>query len=406
MPRTTISASQRIDVIASGTTATDDRAPAAERDEAQRDDREVHIEQHRAVGVAHDDVGRRFDARVARGKQEHAILVVVLPRELRAGRDDAVEGLRLVIGEIRDHGHHRALGIEEIRIVDRRLLRAVVEHVLVAADRQPFRVAFERAGGDLAHGVGERHRGLDARHLAQLPRQPVGVDQGLVLEAAFLVGLDDHGELIGGKGIVRRDVRVVLVVARVAAQLRGARIEVADLEIETDGKAGGRRARSATASAPIAHERVVKRSRNAHNMPRPFPLVSSRSSRRLRSAALALTPGVGKQHGEQQEVREDQHGDADARRQREVLDHRDVDRHQHSETDGIGEQRGQAGQEQPPERVARSHELLRAAADVLHDAVHLLGAVRHADREHEERHQNRERIELESEQRDQSPAAR
>ena len=81
------------------------------------------------------------------------------------------------------------------------------------------------------------------------------------------------------------------------------------------------------------------------------------------------------------------------------LDHRDVDHHQHGEADRVGEQRRQAGEEQAAERVARGDQLVRAAADVLHDAVHLLRAVRYADREHEERHQDRERIELEAEQR-------
>src|SRR5438034_20253 len=79
--------------------------------------------------------------------------------ERRGGRDDAIERRGLVIGEIRDHRHHRALGVEEILVVHRRLLRRVVQHVLVAIDRQPLRVALERAGGDLAYRIGKRYRG-------------------------------------------------------------------------------------------------------------------------------------------------------------------------------------------------------------------------------------------------------
>ena len=67
--------------------------------------------------------------------------------------------------------------------------------------------------------------------------------------------------------------------------------------------------------------------------------------------------------------------DADAGGQRQVLDHRDVDHHQHREADRVGQQRGQAGEEQAAEGVARGDQLVRAAADVLHDAVHLLRAV-------------------------------
>ena len=112
--------------------------------------------------------------------------------------------------------------------------------------------------------------------------------------------------------------------------------------------------------------------------------------------------GIGQQHRQQQKIGEDQHGDADARGQRQFLDHRDVDHHQHGEAHGVSEQRRDAGEEKPPERVARRHLLVRASTDVLHDAVHLLRAVGDTDREHEERHQDRERVELEAEQRDQA----
>ena len=215
---------------ASGTTATDDRAPAAEGDQAQHDHGRVDVEQHRAVRLLDDDVGRRLDAGAAGGQQERAILVVVRPRELRSGVHDAGERLRLVVGEIRDHRHHRALGVEEIGIVDGSLLRRVVQHVLVAVEREPLRIALERAGGDLPCGVGQRDRRLHARYLPQRPRQPVGVDQRFVFEAAFLARLHDQRELVRGQRVVSGDVGVVLVVARAGSQLRRAGIEVADLE--------------------------------------------------------------------------------------------------------------------------------------------------------------------------------
>ncbi|MNQ77084.1 hypothetical protein D3C85_919400 [compost metagenome] len=43
-----------------------------------------------------------------------------------------------------------------------------------------------------------------------------------------------------------------------------------------------------------------------------------------------------------------------------------------------------------------------ATANVLHDAVHLLRAVRHADGEHQKRHENRIRIEDKAEQMDEA----
>ncbi|MCY1545630.1 hypothetical protein D9M68_815810 [compost metagenome] len=76
-----------------------------------------------------------------------------------------IEGLGLVVLEVGHHRHHRAIGVEQLRIVHRGLLGAVVQHVLVAGDGQPLGVALVRPGGDLAHRVDQRHRGLHPRLL-------------------------------------------------------------------------------------------------------------------------------------------------------------------------------------------------------------------------------------------------
>ena len=111
---------------------------------------------------------------------------------------------------------------------------------------------------------------------------------------------------------------------------------------------------------------------------------------------------VRQQHRQQDQVGQDQHRHADAGGQRQVLDHRDVDHHQHRETHRVGQQRRHPGQEQAAEGVARGHQLVRALADVLHDAVHLLRAVRHADGEDQEGHQDRIGVDLEAEGRHQA----
>ena len=121
---------------------------------------------------------------------------------------------------------------------------------------------------------------------------------------------------------------------------------------------------------------------------------------RSRRAALAHAD-VAEQHRQQDQVGEDQHGDAEAGGEREVLDDGDVDHHQHAEADRVGEQGGEAGEEEAPEGVARRHQAMRAAGDVRHDAVHLLRAVADADREDEERNEDRIGVELEAEGGDQ-----
>jgi hypothetical protein len=81
--------------------------------------------------------------------------------------------------EIGDHRHHRAISVEQVGVVDAGLLRAVVEHVLVARDRQPLGRALVAAGGDLAHRVGQARRRLHAGNLLQRPDDRL--DQRLVL---------------------------------------------------------------------------------------------------------------------------------------------------------------------------------------------------------------------------------
>ncbi|MCY1282274.1 hypothetical protein D9M70_311060 [compost metagenome] len=120
-----------------------------------------------------------------------------------------------------------------------------------------------------------------------------------------------------------------------------------------------------------------------------------------RGGALADAE-VGEQHRQQHQVGEDQHRHTDAGGDRQVLDHRNVDQHQHGEAHGVGQQRGEAGQEQAAEGVTRRHQLVGAAPDVLHDAVHLLRAMADADGVDQERHQDRVRVQLVAEQRQQA----
>ncbi|PYX08987.1 MAG: hypothetical protein DMG85_09810, partial [Acidobacteria bacterium] len=75
---------------------------------------------------------------------------------------------------------------------------------------------------------------------------------------------------------------------------------------------------------------------------------------------------------------------------------------QYRETDGVGQQRRQAGQEEPAEGEARCDVPIGAAADVLEDAVHLLCAMTHADGKHEEWDQHGVRIQGIAQQRQQT----
>ena len=154
--------------------------------------------------------------------------------KLVGNRHHGVEGFGLVILEEGNHRHQRAVVVEQLRRVDRGLLRGVVQHVLVALDAVELGVAFVGAGGDLPYRVDQRGGRLHARILLQFPGQAVGEDQGLVVQAAFRRGLDHHREQVAGQRVVAGDVGVVAVVARVGAQLRRPAFKVADLQLQAD----------------------------------------------------------------------------------------------------------------------------------------------------------------------------
>ncbi|MNQ96261.1 hypothetical protein D3C85_1118570 [compost metagenome] len=108
------------------------------------------------VGLAHHDIGCRLDARSTGGKQELAIRGAVFLGEFVGNRHHRVEGFGLVILEVGNDRHQRAVVVEQLWRIDRGLLRAVVQHVLVALDVVEFGIALERSRSDLAHRIDQR----------------------------------------------------------------------------------------------------------------------------------------------------------------------------------------------------------------------------------------------------------
>ncbi|MNI12071.1 hypothetical protein D3C73_652390 [compost metagenome] len=366
-------------------------APAAEGDQAEQRHRRIDVQQHGAIGFAHDDVGRRLNARRTGRQQELAIFGAVFLGELVGNRHHGVEGFGLVILEEGDHRHQRTISIEQLRRVDRGLLRGVVEHVLVALDAVELGVAFVGAGGDLAYRVDQGRGRLHARILLQLPGQAVGEHQGLVVQAAFRRGLDHHREQVAGQRVMLGDVGVVAVVARVGTQFRRTAFKVADFQVEADHETtdAHQHRDQHRAGRPLGGGEAVEQ---IPEFAEAFVVFGAGVDFQCALGGFGANADIGQCHRHQQQRSEDQHRDADAGGDRQVLDHRDVDQHQHRKTHGIGQQRGDAGNEQTAEGIARSDQLVGAAGDVLHDAVHLLRGVGHADGEDQERHQHRVRI--------------
>ena len=65
----------------------------------------------------------------------------------------ALQSLGLVVGEIGDQRHARAIPVEHLRVIDDGLLRAVIQDLLVARDCLPLGVALEGAGGGWAQAA-------------------------------------------------------------------------------------------------------------------------------------------------------------------------------------------------------------------------------------------------------------
>jgi len=187
------------------------------------------------------------------------------------------------------------------------------------------------------------------------------------------------------------DEGIVAVVARISAQLGGTSVEITHLQVQAHGIAasGQQRRHSDAPSRPATLGEQVEETPQ-RMLARPARL------RLFGTQAAPRRPGtdanVGEQYRQQDQIGEDQHRHAQAGDDGQVLDHLDLDDHQHGKAHGITQQRGQPGEEQPAEREARRHQAMHATADVLHDAIHLLRAVAHADGEHQKRHQHRVRI--------------
>ncbi|VVN11866.1 hypothetical protein PS645_03833 [Pseudomonas fluorescens] len=194
---------------------------------------------------------------------------------------------------------------------------------------------------------------------------------------------------------------VVLVVARVRTKLRRARVEIAYLQLQADhepDRCHGEADDDAQAGPATLGEQIEKTPEAMTTLAGPFAVFALEAQlRRFRRNAH-----IGEQHRQQNQIGENQHRDADTGNHGQILNDLDLDQHQHGEPDGVAQQGGQPGQKQAPEGEARGYDPVHAPADVLHDAVHFLRAVAHANGEHQKRHQHRIRVQLVVKQRQQT----
>ncbi|MNS81506.1 hypothetical protein D3C72_1152200 [compost metagenome] len=187
------------------------------------------------------------------------------------------------------------------------------------------------------------------------------------------------------------DVGVVAVVARVGTQFRRTAFKVADFQVEADHETtdAHQHRDQHRAGRPLGGGEAVEQ---IPEFAEAFVVFGAGVDFQCALGGFGANADIGQCHRHQQQRSEDQHRDADAGGDRQVLDHRDVDQHQHRKTHGIGEQCGDTGDEQTAEGVARGDQFVGATGDVLHDPVHLLRRVGHADGEDQKRYQHRIRV--------------
>ena len=211
-----------------------------------------------------------------------------------------------------------------------------------------------------------------------------------MVDTAISGGLDNHRKYIGTHRVIADHISHVLIVTRVGTQLRGTRVQVADLQVLGDVE---------TTNGHQNRDHNSDRGRSAmgeHQQETPQPVhvfLALDRNHRVLGALLAHTC-VGQGHRNKNQVGKDQHGDTDTGGDCQVLDHLDLDNHQDSETHTIGQQSRYASQEETPEGITRSHIGNGSPPYILDHTIQLLGPVTHTDRKHQEWHEYREGIQL------------
>ncbi|MCY1430064.1 hypothetical protein D9M71_460020 [compost metagenome] len=283
-----------------------------------------------------------------------------------------------MIRQVQADGRDAAIRVHQLR---GNTGASVIHHVLVAGELGPLRIALVARLDVEAHGAIQRLRRLHAFHFQQRPLQLVRQVGGGEARALLLRGLEHHHEHIGTGAVVVQQVGVVPVVAGLGTKLRRAGIEVADLQVlprvvaDPEQQQTAKHQRNGVA-------RFDHRGEAAEHRPgglRSLPL--------LRHAARA-DADIGHQHRQQEHLGEDGDEHADAGSDRQLLDHADVDHQQGDEADGIGQQRGGAGNEQGTEGALRGLQWSCSAAHLAHHQVDVLHRMADADGEDQEWHQD------------------
>ncbi|MNF83949.1 hypothetical protein D3C84_662880 [compost metagenome] len=213
------------------------RAPGAEGDQAQQNHRTVDPDEHLAVGLLDDDIGRGFDAGIARGQEELHLVGVIRGGKFFHVLDQPGQCLGLVVSEVGVQGQQAAVFVVQAAWCaggDH------VEHRLIVLQLVPLRVAFTEPDQHAPVEQRQRVGRIHARQGTQLPVQGVDLGEDVVAGATAGRGFHHHRKQVAAGAVVTGQIGIVLVVARIRAQLRRPGVEVANFQLQADHKTQSR----------------------------------------------------------------------------------------------------------------------------------------------------------------------
>ena len=226
--------------------------------------------------------------------------------------------------------------------------------------------------------------------MADLAFEPVHQRDDVVIDTAVRDGFDDHGEDVHADTKFFRDHARIDIVAGILPQLGHPGLGVADPDFPR---------------LPLAPKTECDKKNDDEHGRHRFQALGQPCPKRVGLRAAVDDPlGVGgrqtqirEQDGQQEEICDDDHRHAQTGGDGEFVNRRDFYHHHRDETDDVRHQRDDAGDDETLEGEQCGRRAIVTGENLIAEGADFLNAMAHADRKHEERDQNRKRVDPKAE---------
>ncbi|MNF67425.1 hypothetical protein D3C84_492400 [compost metagenome] len=370
------------------------RTPRTEAEPAQQRDGGEDRGQHLHFRLLDSFVGGSRDARVAPTQPEADVGRALLGDEPLHFAGHMLQGRALMVIEVNQQvdsptafGVQAQLGVRGTAADAQRRFRAL--------QGGPARIGLVVRRGVQLHATGDRTDRLHAIHSAQAQVESFDGAHHLPVQAGLFQvrGFGIHRQHVHADRVAANDCRVVLVVAGLRPQLGGTEAHIArQQEARVVGPGSQQRRHDGKTG-----ERGSRLREHRHGPPDPMP-----RARPGRPARHRLQVEVRQDDRQEHLVGDDHQGNAQAGGQSQLMDDRNVDDHDHHETQGVGQQGHGARDGELAEGGLRRLPRRRAGEHVLFPGIGHLHRVGNADGEDQEGHQHRHRVDAVAQQRQQA----